>query len=536
MDGSTITSYSSDGPSGANAKINVFPAKTYRPGTMTPIYYRLWQPETYADYLASLEGEPELLGYLPQVARTNRYVGMNVWYDAMEQGGINEYGLTIGETTIGGRQELVNPAGLMYAFDNPENSLMSLALARARTAREAIDVMGSLAEEYGYCQPYGENITINDGNEVWVFEIYGPGPDWAPGSDQPGAVWCAQRIPDGEVSVYANKSRIGEIEVGNPEYFLYSPNVFSLAKDMGWWTGDPEHPYADPANPFIFHQAYAPRGTSPNLREWAVLNWVAPSLHLDPTALSWPFSVVPDAEVSVQDVMAIHRDYYEGYTLPTVYDVTKDPKFIVSGKLSPLACPWNRDLLSLLGIRALRSVGWANSVFTYVSQVRSDLPDPIKGCMWFCFGLAATGCYSPIYSGTTELPASWGYTSMTEVDRSEAYWAFLLTDRLSYARFQNAIVDIRAVRDPAEEAFFSMQDQVEQKVVDLYAKHTKGAAAQTQAEKVVTRYTNAATTAVEGGYWDLVDYLLFRYHYKGDLGELNQLPVIDLTAAEALLN
>ena len=131
VNGSAITTYSCEAP-GANAKINAFPAKTYKPGTMTPIYYRLWQPETYADYLASLEGEPELRGYLPQVTRTNRYVGMNVWYDAMEQGGINEYGLTIGETTIGGREELVNPAGLMYAFDNPENSLMSLALARAR--------------------------------------------------------------------------------------------------------------------------------------------------------------------------------------------------------------------------------------------------------------------------------------------------------------------------------------------------------------------------------------------------------------------
>ena len=176
----------------------------------------------------------------------------------------------------------------------------------------------------------------------------------------PGAVWCAQRIPDGEVGVYANKSRISQIDVNNPDYFLFSPNVFSLAKDMGWWTGDPAHPYADPANPFIFHEAYAPRGTSPNLREWAVLNWVAPSKNLDPTALNWPFSVEPDEKVSVQDVMAIHRDYYEGYTLPTVYDVTKDPKFLLAnGSLSPLACPWNSDLLSLLKIKRLRSVGWA---------------------------------------------------------------------------------------------------------------------------------------------------------------------------------
>lgn len=509
VDGSTIGSYSCDGA--GYARIQVVPGATYPPGTMTPIYYRPF-PYNYEQFLEYLD-EEELKGWMPQVEETYRYVTIRVWYRDSRQSCMNEYGVTVGETTIGGRGALRNSEGLLSAYSfYEESSLMSLALQRAKTAREAIEVMGSLAEDYGYYGTHGpEHITVSDGDEIWAFEIFGPGPDWYLGSPEPGALWCAQRIPDGEVGVSANRSRIGEVPVEEDDYFMFSPNIRSLAEEMDWWDGE---------EPFVWHDAYAP-STSPNLREWEALNWFAPSLGLDPDDIYQPFSVEPDEPVSVQDVMALHRDYFEG----TEFDITEDPAWLVGGEKSPMTCPWGpRDLHNLIGVSAPRSIGTPSSVFSYVSQVRADLPDPIKGCLWFGFGPAATTCYVPLYSGVTELPESWGTTDVLKVNRENAWWAFNLADHLALIKYQSAIEDIEGVRGPAEATFFAQQSDFEKAVVKVFRHPKRG---QADAEELVTDYTNACMNAVSEGYWDLVDYMLFKYYSRVSSGAPQELPTID---------
>jgi dipeptidase len=518
VDGSTIGTYSCDGALWAS--IEVVPGETFPPGTMMPIYYRPYV-ESYEDYLEWLD-KPTLKGEVPQVEETYRYVSIKVWYDEQRCGGINEYGLTTGETTISGREELMNENGLLYTYSNyKESSLLTIALQRAETAREAIQIMGSLAEEYGYAQ-FGEHVTVTDGNEVWAFEIFGPGPDWTLGSGEPGAVWCAQRIPDDEVGVSANRSRIGEVDLDDTDYFMASPNIFSLAEEMGWW---------DPAEPFIWYEAYGPSSEPmSSLREWEVLDSVAPSLNLDPEAERYPFSVKPDKPVSVQDMMSIYRYGYEG----TDWDVTEDPAFYVDGQKSPLACPWGfDDLHQLLGVEAHPSVGYVNnlwpSVFCYVSQVRADLPDPIRGCMWFGFGPASSTCYVPIYSGVTELPESWVYTDLTQpTNRECSWWAFNLINNLSVIKYQETIEDIKGVRDPAEAEFFAMQPDIETAAADLY--ESEGPAA---AQESVTNYTNSCMNAVSDAYWDLVDYMLYKYYFNPGWASPQALPVVTLAKEKA---
>jgi dipeptidase len=431
---------------------------------------------------------------------------------------MNEFGLTTGETTISARSGLRNPNGLLSAYTNyKESSLMTLALQRAKTAREAVQIMGSLAEKYGYAgygNTYGEHISVTDGNEAWAFEVFASTPgaqaDWSPGCGQPGAVWCAQRIPDGHVGVSANRSRIGEVPLQQNEEFMFSSNIRSLALAKGWWNG---------AEPFVWYAAYGPstsRGSK--MREWRALSLAAPSLLLPEPAASgdtrYPFSVPADQLLSVQDVIAIHRDFYEG----TIYDITANAKFLIppqNTSVSPMASPFGpTDLYRLLGISAERSIATASSVFTYVSQVSQNLPDPIKGCMWYASGPAKSSCFVPLYSGVTTLPESWSDTERAMVNRHNAWWAFKLVDKLQLIQWKNAINSVKGVYAPAEDTFFAQQFDFESAVLELYSGRDEAAAKQL-AMKMATNYTNACMKAVSDGYWELVDYLLFRYYFGG---------------------
>lgn len=245
---------------------------------------------------------------------------------------------------------------------------------------------------------------------------------------------------------------------------------------------------------------------------------VAPSLNLDPDDLRYPFSVEPDQPVSVQDIIAIHRDTYEG----TEFDLTEDPAWLVNGQKSPMANPHGpRDLHRLLGLSSERVIGTSSSVMSYVSQVHAGLPDPIKGCLWFGFGPPSTTCYVPIYSGVTKLPESWEETALDGIGWEDAWWAFDLVEQLPYIRWQRAIEDVKGVRDPAEAAFFEMQPEFEETVAQVYAKRGKNAAV-----KYVNNYTNHCMTSVSDTYWQMVDYLLFKYYFRASSGAPQELPVI----------
>jgi len=521
-DGSTMCGKSGDGP--PFGRVMIIPRKTYEPGTMTPIYVKpsFWprsQPKTYKRWLEWSAEKPVLIGKIPQVEETYRYIDSSVLYTGVRGNGMNEYGLFIGESTIPGRRELLNDHGLLCAYsNNPDIALQVIGRERAKTAREAIQVMGDLACEYGYVSQ-GESMAVSDANEVWAFEIFGPGADWTPGCGKPGAVWCAQRIPDGEVSVAANRSRIGEVPEEENSDFMFSSNIRSLALEKGWWDG---------TEPFVWYKAYGPRESRGSImREWRVLSTVAPSLHLSPPPETgdqrYPFSVKPDHPLSVQDMVAIYRDALEG----TPYDVTEDPAWLVDGEKSPMANPWGpSNLHKLLGVKAERSVGCHRSAFTMISQIRADLPDPIKGCLWFGVGAAPTTCYVPIYSGVTEVPESWYDIELNQISRENPYWASTLVLNLSLREYQNAIVDIKGVRDPAEATFVAQQREMESAVLDLYASKRSEVAAAGLAEKLVTKYTCSCMNAVSDGYWELVDYLLLKYYAERVSGATYILPSI----------
>ena len=505
VDGSTIASMSGDSII-FYSYMHVTPRRQYPPNTKVPIFHRPFS-SNYAEYQVAL-GNEEWIGEIDQVEETYAYIDLSGSFDKEHGLGMNEYGVTIGETTIGGRPALENSKAWLMAISScPEGSLGALAFQRAKNAREAIEIIGELAEEYGYQQPgcRGEQLSISDGNEVWSLEIFGPGPDWTgPGCGLSGAVWCAQRIPDGHVGVSANRSRIGEIDPADPDRFLCSGNVYSLAEDMGWWdssTGDP----------FVWYEAYAPDNcmTYCSRREWRVLSMVAPSLNLDPNDERFPFSVEPETPVSVQDVMALHRDYYQG----TAYDITDDPELQVNGELSPIVYPYyaygEDELQKLLDpshkpkrTLAVRSSG------SYVAQVREGVPAAIKGCLWFGLGPASTTCYVPIYSGVTSFPERWETTLMTKIDWETAFWAFNLVHELAHIRWQAAYADIDAVRDTAEAKLFHVQPYVEQQLT-----HIASVQGETAARALATSYTNSCLDAVLDGYWDLVDYLLFTYFF-----------------------
>ena len=511
VDGSTIITYSCDGA--RYAKINHVPGETFPPGTMMPIYYRPYVGN-YADYIYWLDKEV-LKGEIPQVEETYAYNEIQVWLDEQRVGGINEYGLVTGETTIGGERVLRNSEGLLYAYSNyKESSLLVLALQRCKTARDAVQVMGDLACDYGYAQT-GEHISVTDGNESWAFEIFGPGPNW-PESGQ-GAVWCAYRIPDGEIGISCNRSRIGLIDDDNPDYeFLHSDNVYTLAESLDLW---------DPDEDFVWCEVYGRRSSlESSTREWVVMDLLAPSQGFVEGG-ELPLTFVPDEPVSVQDIQFIYRYYFEG----TDRDPTENPAFYYEyhGEMvkSPMASPWGpRDLHTLLGIPRERVPATTSSAFAFIAQVRADLPDPIKGCLWFCLCPPASSCYIPVYSGATELPESWGNTDLCKINRDNAFWAFHLVDQLAVIKYQSTIQDIKGVRDPAEATFFAQQPDFEKAVVKVF-RHPKGG--QAAAEELVTDYTNACMNAASDGYWELVDYMLFTYFFRASSGAPQELPTID---------
>ncbi|HYA48690.1 MAG TPA: C69 family dipeptidase, partial [Burkholderiales bacterium] len=348
-DGSTMTSHSCD--SGSDRTwMTIVPNRKHKPGEMAKVYH---EPK-----LAKGPDDPDRLesGEIPQVAETYAY--LNAAYPIM-----NEHQLAIGETTIGGRRDLVGEAGLI---DAPE--LYRLCLERARTAREAIRVADELTARYGY-NDWGESFTFADPKEVWQFEIYGPGKGRA------GAVWAAERVPDGEIGCSANAGRIRTLDLSNPDFFMASANVLSLAEELGFWS-------KSGGQPFDFTYAYNPESRTSlycRRREWRVLSLVAPGLKLNPESENFPFSVKPEKKVTVRDLLAIFRDAYDG----TDYDMMRTLVAVNRrGETvrSPIASPFmSNDLRDLLRIRRERTICAPYSTYLQITQSRDWLPGPIGG-------------------------------------------------------------------------------------------------------------------------------------------------------------
>jgi len=475
-DGSTMTSHSCD--SGTDRTwISIEPHREHPAGATAPIWMR---PKR-----TSGPDDPERIavGEIPQVRET--YSFMNTAYPVM-----NEHQLAIGETTTGGKRELMSPDGLI---DAPE--LYRLVLERARTAREAIRVADELTREYGY-NDWGECFTFADPKEVWHFEILGPG------RGKVGAVWAAVRIPDDEIGVSANAHRIRRIDLDDPEYYMASENVFSLAEEMGWW--DPES-----GEEFEFCYAYADRNSMYcRRREWRVLSLLAPSLGLHPESENFPFSVKPEHKVTVADILAIFRDTYAD----TPFDMTRNLTSVNRrGEVvkSPVANPFmSGDYRTLFGIERERTICSPAATYLQVTQSRDWLPDPIGGVVWLGYDNPATTPHLPFYIGISQMPESYLIDGRAGYRTDCAWWAFRRASKLSYMRYEEMKSDLQAVWEPIEIEAFARQAEIDAEAQRLYRQNPAAA------REYLTRYCHELAGSTVSAYWQLGDDLWSKYNNR----------------------
>ena len=458
VDGSVMTTHTCDGR--YEFRLNLIPAKDWPEGSMRPI--------------SKGGGEgPDVdvatkVGEVPQVAHTYAYFDIAYPF-------ANEHQVMMGETTIGGRRELYNGDGWFEIWE-----LERIGLERGRTAREAIQIMGAIAEEYGYGDG-GECLTVIDPNEAWFFEIYGAGPF------ERGAVWAAQRVPDDEVAVSANRARIGAVKTDDPNNFMYSKNIFDVAKGFGWWD--------ESQGPLNMAKVYGPKNDPyNNRREWRALSLISPSLNLDPWAAEYPFSIKPDKKVSAADLMAIKRDHYEG----TEFDLTKG---VAAG---PFGTPNRYATPSKYGAWE-RAISMFRCSYVVVMQARAWLPNTIGGLAWFGEDAPHSTCYLPIYVGATSVPKALTIGRRDVLDRNSAWWAFNYVSNIADLKYSYMIKDIAEAYGKFEGEALAMQPAVEQAALALYNTDPKLAAT------FLTNYSNAHAERVVQAWWELADKLMVKY-------------------------
>ncbi len=476
-DGSTMISYSADSHE-LYGELYHWPARTFAPGSMLDIYE--WDTGKY-------------LGRIPHVPRTYAVVGL-----------MNEHQVSIGETTWGGREELRDSTGVV-----DYGSLMFLALQRAKTAREAITVMGDLVAAHGYYSS-GESFSIADPNEVWFMDMIGKGPG------NTGAVWVARRIPDGYISAHANQARIRRFPLKDPANCLYAPDVITVAREKGYFKGtDAEFDFAD---------AYAPLDFGAlrfcESRVYAMFNRAAPSLKLSmdyvkavPGAEPMPLYIKPDRKLSVHDVMEFMRDHFEG----TDFDMTKD---VGAG---PFSCPyrwrpmtWKVDTVGYVHERATST---QQTGFSFVSQMRSWLPGPIGGIFWFGVDDTYSTVYNPIYCGITRVPEAFavGTADFHHFSWKSGFWVFNWVANYAYSRYVDMIRDIQVVQRDLEGSFLAAQPRIDEAALALY-KQSPGLAID-----YLTEYSCTTAQNTVARWRTLGEDLLVKYmdgNVKDELGHV----------------
>jgi dipeptidase len=492
VDGSVITSHTGCCP---ECRVHCIPAQTFKKGTMAPVYYGLINVENVK---RPLDDYGKIIGYIPQVEKTHAY--FHTGYPQM-----NEYQLAIGESTLSQKDELKLEYGMGKQIMTIEQAQL-FALQRCKTAREAINLITSLVEKYGFLPsdegPHSEGLCIADPEEAWVLEVFSVGPDWDPESGELGAIWAAQRVPDDHVTVLPNYSIIKEIDLNNPDYFMASENYMQVAIDHGWY--DPSS-----GKPFIWQEAYAPSPAEGCMnRIWLFYNTFAPSLKKyrtsDPISY-YPFSTKSEKKVTVQDIIAFQRSVFEG----TIYDMTADLDWLVpdgEGAMvkSPLTTPFpTRDMRTLLDITFHRMV--SRGGYGMVAQIRGYLPAPIGGVYWFYLDNQHISTYVPIYAGVQEISPLYKTYDPDKFSEDSARWVIDFVDNLLYLRWQEAIKDLRAVRDPLENSFFEKQSTIDSKALELYKKDPD------LAKKFLTDYTRTCMEKTVKIYRDLRELIITKY-------------------------
>ncbi len=461
-DGSCIISYSCDGE--MHPHLRITPAANYKKGST--ILIRNWYGKS---------------AKIPQVSHTYKVIGL-----------MNEHQLAIGETTFDGRIELLNRDGLFNYF-----TLMKLTLQRAKTAREAIKIMTSLVEKYGYGST-GESFSIADKNEVWILEMIGTG------KGGKGAIWVAVKIPDGYISAHANMARIGVFSKYKTEV-LHSKNIVSFAIKKGYY--DPKKD-----GPFNFSKVYNPPSEEQikySLRRvWSIFRRSAPSLNLSPDysssikgAKPYPLYIKPDKKLSVRDVINLHRDHYEGTQFDMTKDLTAGP-FGAPDRWRPIKWKVDGKLYSWE-----RPISTQQACFVFVSQSRNYLPDEIGGVYWFGLDNPYTNFFAPFYASITDLPESYTVGTLKKFSKDSAWWAFNFVANYANLRWSYMIKDIQKVQKEIEDTEFELQPYIEKTALEIYKSGDK---------KLLTKFlTNYCVQNAENGikkWWKLAERLITKYN------------------------
>ncbi len=475
-DGSVFVSYSADSY-GAFGVMQHFAAGTHPKGTKRIV--RDWEMNKY-------------LGEIDEAPVTYNVVG-----------NMNEHQLTIAETTFGGREEMVDTTGII-----DYGSLIYITLQRAKTAREAIKIMDQLVQKYGYCSE-GETFSIADPNEAFIMEMVGKGPGGH------GAVWVAVRIPDDAVCCHANQSRIHQFMKLPKDQVLYSKDVISLARKMKLFDGkDEDFDFANTYCPLDFGGArYC------EARVWAVYNrftdgmaqYLGYASGHDLKAEPLPLYINPKQLVSFDDIMLAMGDHYDG----TELDMTKDSgagAYLSPYRPRPLA--WELDGQKYFNERP---VGTQQSSFSFISQMRSYLPNPVGGILWFANDDAHTAPYTPVYCCATEVPACYTlkYANAVKFSLKSAFWVQNWVSNMVYPRYSSLYPDVQKAMTELHDKHFAAQPDVEAKAKQLFDSNPESAVA------YLTEYSNGRADEMMERWIELGWYLVVKYN---DLVEKVDLP------------
>lgn len=465
VDGSTIVSYSADSY-GMYGYLCHYPAATYSQGTMLDIHE--WDTGKY-------------LGKIEQAKRTYNVIG-----------NMNEFQLTIAETTFGGRPELVDSTGIV-----DYGSLIYITLQRARTAREAIQIMDNLVQEYGYYSS-GESFTIADPNEIWVMEMIGKGPGIR------GAVWVAVRIPDDCISAHANQSRIHQFNMDDKENCMYSSDVISFAREKKYFNGVNKD--------FSFADAYAPIDFEARrfceARVWSFYRMFNPEMDKylsyiqGTTTEPMPLYIKAPKKISVQDIKNAMRDHYEGTPLDLTKDVGAGP-FKSPYRLSPLTFK--------VGDQQYfneRPISTQQTGFTFVAQMRADKPDAVGGVLWFGMDDANMTVYTPVYCCTDKVPDCYaqGKGDFLTFSWESSFWVFNWVSNMIYPRYSLMIDDMRATQKELENGFNTSQEAIEATATKMH--ETDPA----KAKAFLTNYSGMTAQTTTETWKRLGEFLIVKYN------------------------
>jgi dipeptidase len=473
VDGSVIISYSADSHT-LYGELYFWPAADHPAGTMVDVIE--WDT-----------GKPK--GKIPQVKHTYSVIG-----------NMNEHQVAIGETTFGGREELLSQKDAIMDY----GSLIYIGLQRAKTAREAIRVIGELMAQYGYAST-GETFSISDPNEAWIMDIIGKG------EGEKGAVWVAIRIPDGYVSGHANHPRITQFPLNDPDNCIYAPDAISFARKKGFFNGeDREFSFSDTYAPLEFGGARFCEA-----RVWAMFNRISAGMkqyedyamgHIETGKHGYPTNrmplyIKPDKKISAYDVMELMRDHYEG----TKMDMNND----IGG--GPFACPirwrpmtWSVDSVNYVHERATSTM---QTGFVFVAQSRSWLPDPIGGILWFGVDDTYLTVYSPMYCGMNKVPQAYavGNGDLLNYSPTSGFWAFNFVSNWVYSRWSYMIKDVQKVQQELESKYISEVPGIDKEAVALYNTDKAKAIA------FITKYSVNTGNATVKRWKELGEYLLVKY-------------------------